>query len=80
MGLGLELQSDHLKLFQLLEKRIKIRINAITLTVGNIRKTVNSQKSFFFSNRTKGRKLNVSRICPIKFFQGQTWQQNKLFA
>ena len=47
MGLGLELQSDHLKLSLLLEKRIKIRINAITLTVGNIRKTVNSQKSFF---------------------------------
>ena len=47
MGLGLELQSDHLKLSQLLEKHIKIRINVITLMVGNIRKTVNSQKSFF---------------------------------
>ena len=36
-------------------------------------------ESFIFSNRTKGRKLNVSRICPIKFFLDQTWQI-KLFA
>ena len=80
MGLGLEPQSDHLKNFTTYwKKRIKKRINAITLTVGNIRKTVNSQKEFFFSNRTKGRKLNVSRICPIKFFPGSDLA-TKLFA